>query len=97
MPRRRGQLPPAFRLEPTCRLLDVQELLSDTGLGRELHTIVSQGQLDEILNARPEERRRYIEEAAGILKHRRRRERAIRRKAGGSGGGVSRSGGPRAL
>jgi chromosome segregation protein len=61
------------------RALDVQELLSDTGLGRELHTIVGQGQLDEILNARPEERRRYIEEAAGILKHRRRRERALRK------------------
>jgi chromosome segregation protein len=61
------------------RALDVQELLSDTGLGRELHTIVSQGQLDEILNAKPEERRRYIEEAAGILKHRRRRERALRK------------------
>ncbi len=61
------------------RALDVQELLSDSGLGRELHTIVGQGQLDEILNARPEERRRYIEEAAGILKHRRRRERALRK------------------
>lgn len=61
------------------RALDVQELLSDTGLGRELHTIVGQGQLDEILNARPEERRKYIEEAAGILKHRRRRERAVRK------------------
>ncbi len=61
------------------RALDVQELLSDTGLGRELHTIVGQGQLDEILNARPEERRRYIEEAAGILKHRRRRERAVKK------------------
>ena len=61
------------------RALDVQELLSDTGLGRELHTVVGQGQLDEILNAKPEERRRYIEEAAGILKHRRRRERALRK------------------
>ncbi|MEX2329084.1 MAG: AAA family ATPase, partial [Nitriliruptoraceae bacterium] len=61
------------------RALDVQELLSDTGLGRELHTVIGQGQLDEILNARPEERRRYIEEAAGILKHRRRRERALRK------------------
>src|SRR5690625_2868484 len=61
------------------RALDVQELLSDTGLGRELHTIVGQGQLDEILNAKPEERRRYIEEAAGVLKHRRRRERALRK------------------
>ncbi len=61
------------------RALDVQELLSDTGLGRELHTIVGQGQLDEILNAKPEERRKFIEEAAGILKHRRRRERALRK------------------
>jgi chromosome segregation protein len=61
------------------RALDVQELLSDTGLGRELHTIVGQGQLDDILNARPEDRRRYIEEAAGILKHRRRRERAVKK------------------
>jgi chromosome segregation protein len=61
------------------RALDVQELLSDTGLGRELHTIVGQGQLDEILNARPEDRRKYIEEAAGILKHRRRRERAVKK------------------
>ncbi|MDX1659664.1 MAG: chromosome segregation protein SMC, partial [Nitriliruptorales bacterium] len=61
------------------RALDVQELLSDTGLGRELHTIVGQGQLDEILNAKPEERRGFVEEAAGILKHRRRRERAIRK------------------
>ncbi len=61
------------------RALDVQELLSDTGLGRELHTIVGQGQLDEILNARPEDRRKYIEEAAGVLKHRRRRERAVRK------------------
>jgi chromosome segregation protein len=61
------------------RALDVQELLSDTGLGKELHTIVGQGQLDEILQAKPEERRKYIEEAAGILKHRRRRERALRK------------------
>ncbi len=61
------------------RALDVQELLSDTGLGRELHTIVGQGQLDDILNARPEDRRKYIEEAAGILKHRRRRERAVKK------------------
>lgn len=62
-----------------CRLLDVQELLSDTGLGRENHTIVGQGQLDTVLNARPEDRRGLIEEAAGILKHRRRKERALRR------------------
>ncbi|MBW3663508.1 MAG: chromosome segregation protein SMC [Actinobacteria bacterium] len=62
-----------------CRALDVQELLSDTGLGRELHTIIGQGQLDAILNAKPEDRRAFIEEAAGILKHRRRRERAVRK------------------
>ena len=62
-----------------CRALDIQEMLSDTGLGRELHTIVGQGQLDLILNAKPEERRAFIEEAAGILKHRRRRERALRK------------------
>jgi len=64
-----------------CRLLDVQELLSDTGLGRENHTIVGQGQLDTVLNARPEDRRAFIEEAAGILKHRRRKERALRKLA----------------
>src|SRR5487761_1527383 len=64
-----------------CRLLDVQELLSDTGVGRQQHVIISQGQLDAILNARPEDRRAVIEEAAGVLKHRRRRERAERRLA----------------
>ncbi len=64
-----------------CRLLDVQELLSDTGLGRENHTIVGQGQLDAILNAKPEDRRAFIEEAAGILKHRKRKERALRKIA----------------
>ncbi|MHB8669743.1 MAG: chromosome segregation protein SMC [Acidimicrobiales bacterium] len=62
-----------------CRLLDVQELLSDSGVGRQQHVIVSQGQLDTVLNARPEERRMLIEEAAGILKFRRRREKAQRR------------------
>ncbi|MGH2830657.1 MAG: chromosome segregation SMC family protein, partial [Actinomycetota bacterium] len=62
-----------------CRLLDLQELLSDSGIGRELHTIVGQGQLDQVLQARPEERRAYIEEAAGILKFRRRKERAVRK------------------
>jgi chromosome segregation protein len=61
------------------RLLDVQELLSETGIGRALHTVVGQGQLEEVLNAKPEERRRYIEEAAGIAKHRRRKERAERK------------------
>src|SRR3981081_382123 len=60
----------------SCRLLDVQELLSDTGVGRQQHVIVSQGQLDTVLNARPEDRRLIIEEAAGVLKYRRRRERA---------------------
>jgi chromosome segregation protein len=64
-----------------CRLLDVQELLSDSGVGRQQHVIVSQGQLDGILNARPEDRRMVIEEAAGVLKHRRRRERSERRLA----------------
>src|SRR3954467_1611896 len=62
-----------------CRLLDVQELLSDTGVGRQQHVIVSQGQIDAVLNARPEERRSIIEEAAGVLKFRRRKERAERR------------------
>jgi chromosome segregation protein len=65
-----------------CRLLDIQELLSDSGLGRALHTIVSQGHLEDVLAARPEERRQFIEEAAGIAKHRRRRERAERKLAG---------------
>ena len=64
------------------RLLDVQELLSETGIGRALHTVVGQGQLEEVLLARPEERRRYIEEAAGIAKHRRRKERAERKLTG---------------
>ncbi len=62
-----------------CRLLDVQELLSDSGLGREMHVIVGQGQLDAILKATPEERRGFVEEAAGILKHRRRKEKTQRK------------------
>jgi chromosome segregation protein len=62
-----------------CRLLDVQELLSDSGLGREMHVIVGQGQLDAVLRATPEERRGFIEEAAGILKHRRRKEKTLRK------------------
>jgi len=62
-----------------CRLLDVQELLSDTGLGREMHVIVGQGQLDKVLHATPEDRRGFIEEAAGILKHRRRKEKTLRK------------------
>ncbi len=64
------------------RLLDVQELLSESGIGRGLHTVVGQGQLEEVLSAKPEDRRAYIEEAAGIAKHRRRKERAERRLAG---------------
>jgi len=62
-----------------CRLLDIQELLSDTGIGRQQHVIVGQGQLDTVLNARAEDRRGIIEEAAGVLKYRKRRERAERR------------------
>ena len=63
----------------TCRLLDVQELLSDSGIGREMHVIVGQGQLDGVLRATPEERRGFIEEAAGVLKHRKRKEKALRK------------------
>jgi chromosome segregation protein len=62
-----------------CRLLDIQELLSDSGVGRQQHVIVSQGQLAAILDSRPEDRRLVIEEAAGVLKYRRRREKAQRR------------------
>ena len=61
------------------RLLDIQELLSDSGIGREMHVIVGQGQLDAILMATPEERRGFIEEAAGVLKHRKRKEKALRK------------------
>ncbi|MGN7976564.1 chromosome segregation protein SMC [Microbacterium sp. 22195] len=63
----------------SCRLLDVQELLSDSGLGREMHVIVGQGRLDTVLQASPEDRRGFIEEAAGILKHRRRKEKTLRK------------------
>ncbi|PZS31392.1 MAG: chromosome segregation protein SMC [Pseudonocardiales bacterium] len=62
-----------------CRLLDVQELLSDSGIGREMHVIVGQGKLDSVLSARPEDRRAFIEEAAGVLKHRKRKEKALRK------------------
>lgn len=62
-----------------CRLMDVQELLSDSGIGREMHIIVGQGRLSQILESKPEERRAYIEEAAGVLKHRRRKEKAQRK------------------
>ena len=63
----------------TCRLLDVQELLSDSGLGREMHVIVGQGRLDTVLQASAEDRRGFVEEAAGILKHRRRKEKTLRK------------------
>jgi chromosome segregation protein len=62
-----------------CRLLDIQDLLSDSGLGREMHVIVGQGQLDAVLRATPEDRRGFIEEAAGVLKHRKRKEKALRK------------------
>lgn len=63
------------------RLLDVQELLSDTGMGKQMHVIVGQGQLDAVLRASPQERREFIDEAAGVLKHRRRKERTLRKLA----------------
>lgn len=63
----------------SCRLMDVQELLSDSGIGREMHVIVGQGRLSQILESRPEDRRAFIEEAAGVLKHRRRKEKAARK------------------
>ena len=62
-----------------ARLLDVQELLSDSGIGREMHVVVGQGQLDSVLASKPEDRRAYIEEAAGVLKHRKRKEKALRK------------------
>ncbi|ANZ38312.1 chromosome segregation protein SMC [Lentzea guizhouensis] len=63
----------------SCRLMDIQELLSDSGIGREMHVIVGQGQLAAILESKPEERRAFIEEAAGVLKHRKRKEKALRK------------------
>jgi chromosome segregation protein len=65
-----------------CRLMDVHDLLHDSGLGRDTHSIISQGRLDELLNSRPEERRGLIEEAAGVLKHKKRKERALRKLTG---------------
>ncbi|WP_106850661.1 chromosome segregation protein SMC [Blastococcus sp. Marseille-P5729] len=62
-----------------CRLIDIHELMSDSGIGREMHVIVGQGQLDSVLQARPEDRRGFIEEAAGVLKHRKRKEKALRK------------------
>src|SRR5437660_8282788 len=63
----------------SCRLLDIQWLLPDSGIGREMHVIVGQGQLDAVLHASPEDRRAFIEEAAGVLKHRKRKEKALRK------------------
>jgi chromosome segregation protein len=63
----------------SCRLLDVQELLSDSGIGREMHVIIGQGQLDRVLHSGPEGRRAVVEEAAGVLKHRKRKEKALRK------------------
>src|SRR5918994_325019 len=82
--RRSGESEYAINNVP-CRLLDVQELFSDTGVGRQQHVIVGQGQIDAVLNARPEDRRLVIEEAAGILKHRKRKERSERRLAATEG------------
>ncbi|MEW5707184.1 MAG: AAA family ATPase, partial [Actinomycetota bacterium] len=62
-----------------CRLLDIQELLSDTGLGKGLYSIIGQGRLEEILSSKPEDKRLLIEEAAGILKHKKRKERALKK------------------
>ncbi|MGH3424683.1 MAG: chromosome segregation protein SMC, partial [Nocardioidaceae bacterium] len=75
---RSGQSEYAINGSP-ARLLDVQELLSDSGIGREMHVIVGQGQLDAVVLATPEDRRAFIEEAAGVLKHRRRKEKALRK------------------
>jgi chromosome segregation protein len=65
----------------SCRLLDVQEMLGDAGIGRELHVVVGQGRVDAVLQATPEERRAFVEEAAGVLKHRKRKEKALRKLA----------------
>jgi chromosome segregation protein len=78
---RSGESEYAINATP-CRLLDIQELLGDSGVGRQQHMIIGQGQLDSVLNSRGEDRRAVIEEAAGVLKHRRRKERAERRLAG---------------
>ena len=62
-----------------CRLMDIQDILHDSGLGKDTHSIISQGKLDAILQSRPEERRALVEEAAGISKHKRRKERALKK------------------
>ncbi len=75
---RNGSSEYAINSQP-CRLLDVTELLADSGIGREMHVIVGQGQLDTVLHATPEVRRGLVEEAAGVLKHRKRKEKALRK------------------
>src|SRR3954447_15141949 len=75
---RSGQSEYSINGDP-CRLLDVQELLSDSGIGREMHVIIGQGQLDAVLHSGPKGRRAVIEEAAGVLKHRKRKEKALRK------------------
>ncbi|MDL4771656.1 chromosome segregation protein SMC [Actinomadura xylanilytica] len=75
---RSGQSEYAINGDP-CRLLDIQELLSDSGIGREMHVIIGQGQLDRVLHSGNEGRRAVIEEAAGVLKHRKRKEKALRK------------------
>ncbi len=62
-----------------CRLLDIQEFLSDVGIGKQQHTIISQGQIAEILNSKPEDHRITIEEAAGILPFKLKKDKALRR------------------
>jgi chromosome segregation protein len=59
-----------------CRLVDVIEVLSDTGLGKEMHSVISQGRVESIVTSKPRDRRMLIEEAAGLGKHRKRRRRA---------------------
>lgn len=76
VPQWRQRVPDQWR---HLRLLDIQELLSDSGIGREMHVIVGQGQLDSVLHADPMGRRAFIEEAAGVLKHRKRKEKALRK------------------
>ncbi len=62
-----------------CRLLDVTDILHDSGMGKDTHSIISQGKLDSVLSSRPEDRRELIEEAADISKHRHRKQRSERR------------------
>ena len=62
-----------------CRLLDIQEFLNDVGIGKQQHIIISQGQIAEILNAKPEDHRITIEEASGILPFKLKKDKALRR------------------